>query len=320
MKIFITGIAGYIGSVLGGFLLEKGYKVIGIDKLLHGGRSLLGLFRYSNFTFIKDDIYNVSSYEDFIDSDTVVVNLAAIVGEPASRKMPEETKRTNVEATKKLIDVSQRKNVKHFIYISTCSNYGKVPENEYATEETSLNPLSLYAETKVQMESYLMNEVKDEMKWTILRLATVYGISPRPRFDLTVNDFTMHALIDRKLLIYLPYSNRPYIHVIDVARAIKTVIENYEKTLGEVFNVGDTSENYRKIDIVNEIKKVVGDFEVEFVERGSDPRDYKVSFDKIKKVLDFKVTRKVPDGIREIARVVREGIIKDFSNLEYYNA
>lgn len=179
--------------------------------------------------------------------------------------------------------------------------------------------MSLYAETKVAIEEYLKNEVKEGLNWTILRFATVYGISPRMRFDLTVNDFTMHAMVDKKLVIYLPYSNRPYVHVVDVSRALKSVLENRDKTLHQIFNVGDTRENYRKIDIVNLIRQEIGDFEVEFVEKGSDPRDYKVSFEKIRKVLGFEITKKVPDGIREVAFAVRNGIITDFENPEYYN-
>ena len=319
-RVFVTGCAGYIGSTASRLFLESGYEVICVDKLIYTGRPILTLMQFENFHFMRADIYDVEEYKDFIDSETAVVHLAAIVGEPASRKHPDETKKTNFEATKRLIDMAVRKGVKHFVFVSTCSNYGKVVQNEYATEAHPLNPLSLYAETKVAIEEYLKNEVKESLNWTILRFATVYGISPRMRFDLTVNDFTMHAMVDKKLLIYLPYSNRPYVHVVDVSRALKSVLENSDKALHQVFNVGDTRENYRKIDIVNLIRKETGDFEVEFVEKGSDPRDYKVSFEKIRKVLGFEITKRVPDGIREVAFAVRNGIITDFENPEYYNA
>ena len=320
LKIFITGCAGYIGSTATRLFLESGYSVNCVDKLLHTGKSLIPLLQFETFNFKKVDIYNINEYEDMIDSETAVIHLAAIVGEPASRKYPEETKRTNLEATKKLIEVAQRKQVKHFVFVSTCSNYGQVKEDEYATEDYPLNPLSLYAETKVAIEEFLKNEIKDSLNWTILRFATVYGLSPRMRFDLTVNDFTMHAIVDGKLLIYLPYSNRPYVHVLDVSRALKMVIENPENVIHEIFNVGNTAENYRKIDIVNLIKKEIGEIEVEFVEKGNDPRDYKVSFEKIKGKLGYSVTRKVPDGIKEVVFVVKNGIISDFKSKEYYNA
>lgn len=319
MRILVTGAAGYIGSTLCDRLLANGHEVIGIDKLLYTDRSLIGLLQYKNFKFIKEDIGNLHTYEDLIDSDMAIVNLAAIVGEPATRKMPEETRKTNLESTKKLIDLAVKKSIKKFIFVSTCSNYGKVRDGEMATEEHSLNPLSLYAQTKVQIEEYLMNEMSESLDWTILRFATVYGLSLRPRFDLTVNDFTLHAIIDKRLVIYLPYSNRPYVHIIDIVKALELILRKGRESRWQVFNVGDTKENYRKIDIVEEIKKVVGEFHVDFVEKGTDLRNYCVSFDKIKNMLGYQTTRRVSDGVREIARAIQKGIITDCSNPEYYN-
>ena len=320
MRVFVTGAAGYIGSTLCRMLLSEGYELIGIDKLLFGGKSLLGLLQSSNFRFIKEDIYNTSTYENLIDSKTAIVHLAAIVGDPASRKMPEETIGTNLEATKKIINLAIKKKIEKFIFASTCSNYGKYEGEKPVTEQFKLNPLSLYAKTKVQIEKYLTNNVRDQLNWTILRFATVYGISPRLRFDLTVNNFTMHAIVDKKLVIFLPQSNRPYVHVVDAAKAVQLVLDNISSTAQEVFNVGDTKENYRKIDIVNRIKKIIGDFDVEFVEKDEDPRDYKVSFEKIRRKLNYKTTKIVSDGIKEIAFIVRNKIISDFDNKEYYNS
>ena len=319
MEVFITGAAGYIGSTLCRLLLSDSYEVTGIDKLLFGGRSLLGLLQSNNFRFLRDDICNTAAYENLLDSRTTIVHLAAIVGEPASRNAPEEAIRTNVEATKRLINLAIQKKVEKFMFASTCSNYGKCGHEELVTEECDLHPLSLYAETKVEIEKYLANEVKDRLNWTILRLATVYGISPRLRFDLTVNDFTLHAIVDKKLTIFLPESSRPYVHVMDVAAAVQLVLNNMNSTAQEVFNVGDTTENYKKIDIVNEIKKIVGDFDVELVEKGNDLRDYKVGFEKIKGKLNYQTTRTVSDGIGEIAFLVKKKIINDFANKEYYN-
>lgn len=320
MQVFITGAAGYIGSTLCRMLLSEGYEVTGIDKLFFGGKSLLGLLQSSNFEFIKEDIYNTFTYQDLIDSKTAMVHLAAIVGEPASRKMPEEAIKTNLEATKKIIDLAVKKKVKKFVFASTCSNYGKHRGGKSATEEFQLNPLSLYAKTKVQIEDYLINEVKDGLNWTILRFATAYGVSPRLRLDLTVNDFTMHAIIDKKLVVFLPKSNRPYVHVVDVAKAVQLVLSNISSSAQEIFNVGDTKENYRKIDVVNKIRKIVGDFKVEFVEKGEDLRDYKVNFEKIERKLNYQTTRTVSDGIKEIAFIVKNRLITDFDNKEYYNS
>ena len=321
-KIFVTGIAGYIGSnLLRKFLAKYGDEILiyGIDKLLYGGASLIPFMGERNFIFIRDDIINIDKYEHLIDRDPVIVHLAARVGEPACKKYPEETYKTNVEASKKLIDLATSKGVKKFIFVSTCSNYGVVNKNDYANEDYPLNPISLYAESKVEIERYLMEKVKNNLNWTILRLATVYGISPRIRFDLTVNDFTMQAILYKKLKIFLPYSNRPYVHVDDVVNAIDLVIQNPQITFNEVFNVGDTSENYRKIDIVEKIKEIVGDFEVEFIEKGTDLRDYKVDFSKIKEILNFQITKRVPDGIVEIKELIQAGVISKFDDKFFYN-
>ena len=319
MKVFITGVAGYIGSVLAQMLLAGGHEIIGIDKLIHGGgMSLLHLAPMDGFTFIKGDVYDVGEYEKYIDGDTYLVHLAAIVGEPASRKYPEETRKTNLEATRKIFDLALKKNVKKLIFVSTCSNYGKVKEGEYATEDHPLNPLSLYAETKVEMERFLIEEVKDAINWTILRFATVYGLSPRMRFDLTVNHFTKDAFFHGYLDVFLPYSSRPYVHVRDAARAVILAMQKAESQ-NDVFNVGDTSENYRKIDIVEEVKKVVPSLKVEFVEKGSDPRDYRVSFEKIKRKLGYTITRRVPDGVREVYSAVSQGWFKNPDDRFYRN-
>lgn len=320
MKVLVTGAAGYIGSVLCGLLLEKGHKVFGIDKLLHGGRSVLAYKNHPNFQFIACDISDIKAYESYIDNQTSIVNLAAIVGEPASRKMPEETTLTNVDATRALIKIAQEKKVKKFIFISTCSNYGKVEEGAYATETSELHPLSLYAETKVKMEKFLQDEINKSLNWTILRFSTVFGISPRPRFDLTVNDFTLNALIEKKLLIYLPKSNRPYVHVYDASRAIELILDKPDETNSEIFNVGDNQQNYRKMDIVEEVKKVVDDLEIEYVEKGNDPRDYRVRFDKINEQLNYHTTISIFNGVEEIKEVLLSGILKDYKNKEYYNA
>jgi nucleoside-diphosphate-sugar epimerase len=249
-RVVVTGAAGYVGSVLCAGLLARGYEVVGIDKLLHGGRSLLGLMQHRGFRFVRADIADLDTYGDLIDSDTMVAHLAAIVGEPASDKMPEETQKTNVLSTRRLIELVVGKHARKLVFVSTCSNYGKVQDGRMATEDDHLNPLSLYARTKVDVERYLTDEIAESVDWTILRFATVYGLSLRPRFDLTVNDFTLHAITDKKLVIYLPYSRRPYVHVLDAAGALQLVLEKQNGTRWQIFNVGANDANYRKVEIV----------------------------------------------------------------------
>jgi len=320
MKILVTGAAGYVGSVLCGELLERGDTVVGVDRLLHGGRSIMAYQENPRFKLLATDINDTDSFESFLDEETSIVHLAAIVGDPASKKMPEETVRTNIDGTKKLIDIAIKKRVSKFVFVSTCSNYGCIPDGMMAKEEDELNPLSLYASTKVEMENYLQKQVGSQLNWTVLRFSTIHGLSPRPRFDLTVNDFTMHALIDGKLKIFLPGSTRPYLHVTDAARAVVMCLDKKRESTNEIFNVGDNSQNFKKIEIVEAIKKHIGEFEVEYVDRGNDPRSYSVNFDKIHAMLGYEIKKQLHDGIAEIVEAVNKRIIKDYENPEYYNA
>lgn len=318
MKYLITGCAGYLGSLLCYRLVSDGHSVVGVDKLLHGGRSIIPLLNHNRFRFVRGDISATSSFADEVNEHCTVVHLAAIVGDPASRRLPEETRATNVDGTRELFRLCRDRDVGKLIFVSTCSNYGVVPSGQLATEEAVLQPLSLYAESKVQIEHELMGGALAGRSWTILRFATLYGLSPRPRFDLTVNDFTVKAITERRLEVYLPESNRPYVHVADAANAIRFVAESGTITDGEVFNVGNTEENYQKAEIVDMIRAHVGDFVVENVSHGHDPRDYRVSFDKIAQA-GFATRRTVPDGIVEMAEAVRSGILKELSSAEFVN-
>ena len=281
---------------------------------------LCGLTHYNanNFEFVHGDIRDKSQCQKAVENIDAVVHLAAIVGDPASQKAPELTRETNLAGSRNLIDIVQEKEIEKFIFVSTCSNYGKSDVSTFATETTALNPVSLYAKTKVEIEGYLAQNVKN-LNWTILRFATVYGVSPRMRFDLTVNDFTMQMMTKGELLVYGEQFWRPYVHVKDVARAIKLVLSKSNLTTEEIFNVGNTSQNFQKIDIVRLIQKVVPSAKIEFVHKEEDPRDYRVSFEKIQNQLGYQTLYTVEDGISEVYNLVKNGIIKDFENPEYYN-
>jgi nucleoside-diphosphate-sugar epimerase len=197
----------------------------------------------------------------------------------------------------------EEQKVKTFVFASTCSNYGKMPDPEkFLDENGRLAPVSLYAESKVTFEKFLLSQPHDNTcKPTCLRFSTVYGMSPRIRFDLTVNEFTREVALDRELVVFGEQFWRPYCHVEDLARSLVLVLESPEyKVAFEVFNVGDTSENYTKQMIVNEIVKQLPKAKVKYVQKNEDPRDYRVNFDKIKNQLGFTITKKVPDGIAEI--------------------
>ena len=193
--------------------------------------------------------------------------------------------------------------------------------DEYVTEESALAPVSLYAETKVEVEKYLLAQDRSNVcKPTCLRFSTVYGISPRPRFDLTVNEFTKEIALGRELVIYGEQFWRPYCHVIDLCRSVLSVIESSEEqTAFQVYNVGDTDENYQKKMIVNELLKFFPDASIKYVQKDEDPRDYRVSFEKITSNLDFSITKRVPDGIKEIKEVIEGNKIGNPDDQKYSN-
>lgn len=307
MKVLVTGGAGYIGSVLARLLLSKGYEVRVVDNLSYGGESLLGILNNENFEFVKGELTESRSLPDFLAGIDAVVHLAAIVGDPACAKNPDLAKRVNLEASINLFENAHKMGVKRFIYASTCSNYGKMKDPNALVDETSeLRPVSLYAELKVGVEKHILASAKKKgFAPTCLRFSTAYGLSARPRFDLTVNEFAKDLALGRKLLVFGEQFWRPYCHTVDLSRAMLKVLEADEKLADqEVYNVGDTQENYTKKMIVDLIKKFLPKAEVDYVSKNEDPRDYKVSFKKIKDQLGFKISRTVEDGVKEILNVV----------------
>ena len=324
-NILVTGGAGYVGSGLLKELLSNGYKVTCIDNLMFGGESLLDIWYNQNFTFINCDINNIKKLNDIFSQNNfdAVIHLAAIVGDPACKLYSDLAKKTNWDSSKWLIEKSKSSGVSKFIFASTCSNYGKMDDPEaYVDENSKLSPVSLYAELKVKFEQYMLNEIdkKDDFSPTSLRFSTVYGLSSRMRFDLTVNEFTKDLALGKELIIFGEQFWRPYCHVKDFSNAFITVLNSpKEKVAYNVFNVGDTKENYTKKMIVDEIKKIIPNSKIKYVAKNDDPRDYRVNCDKIKKELGFKISMTVPDGIKEIKRVVLENLIKDPEDQKYYN-
>lgn len=320
--ILITGGAGYIGSVLVRQLLQKKYTVGVVDILNFGGESLLEIYNHPNFTFYREDIRNTKKLEKIVNKYDIVVNLAAIVGDPACKQQPELARETNVVAAKNLYKLTEKSKCKKFIFASTCSNYGKMKDSKtYINEQGDLSPLSLYAQTKVEFEQFLLGQKKtNTCKPTCLRFATVYGVGPRIRFDLTINQFAKDLALGKELLVYGEQFWRPYCHVTDLARAIILTIEAPNSTTAfNVFNVGSTKENYTKKMIVDEIKKQIPNSSVKYVSQTDDPRDYKVNFDKIKKQLNFKVNKNIKDGIKEINKLIQYKILNNPDDEKYKN-
>ena len=309
----VTGGAGYVGSVLVDALLASGRRVRVLDSLLHGDLgSLASVADEQAFEFVRGDVRDQASRLAALDGCSEVVHLAAIVGDPACARDETLARETNLEATEALVRDAKSVGVDRFVFLSTCSNYGKLEEGGLATETWALNPLSTYAETKVAAEMAVLSNSGNGYAATCLRLATVYGTSPRMRFDLTVNEFTRDALLSRGLVVYGEQFWRPYVHVRDAARAISAVLDApVDAVRSEVFNVGNTNENYRKLDIVEMLQDRVPGTAVDYVHRDEDPRDYRVSFEKIGAALGYETRHTVSDGIDEVIELLQSRRIED---------
>jgi len=310
--ILVTGGAGYKGSTLCRELLFRGHRIRVLDNLMHGGRSLAGLFNHSNFEFIRGDITNPKDIRLSLEGVTDVIHLAAIVGDKPCERNPKLAIEINYKATQYLADSVKKKKINQFLFASTCSNYGLVDASVIATEDTELNPLSLYAETKIDCEKYLMELAGNGHFFpTILRFGTAYGVSGRTRFDLTVNSFTYEALKYKRLVVFAEETWRPYTHILDMARIYCKLLEADRKQVSkQIFNAGWNKQNYTKREIIDMMKDVIGDFEVDYVNT-KDKRNYRVNFSKIEKLLSFDPVMTVKDGVRELSFAVKSGILTD---------
>ena len=321
MKILVTGGAGYLGSILSLALIEAGHRVRILDNLMHGGRSLLSIFGHPQCDFTIGDLRDSSCVARAVEDVDAVVHLAAIVGDPACARDPEAARAINERGSLQLIRSAQNAGVSRFVFASTCSNYGRMQDTSVlASEEHELRPLSLYAETKVAVERALLGQDASTMSRTVLRFATLFGVSPRMRFDLTVNQFVMEMLVHRRLVVYGERFWRPYVHVRDAAEAIATVLNApVDLVRSQVFNVGRTDENYRKMDLVEIIGRRVPGATVEFVSVADDPRDYKVSFERIRSTLSFTPMRRVVNGVEEVARLIESGVLGSVDDSAFSN-
>lgn len=301
--ILLIGGEGYVGNIVSLYLLSKGYKVISYDNLLYEQNFCVSnKINNKNYQFIYGDILETKKLQEHIRSSSSVVLLAGLVGDPITKKYPAESESVNNKGVKNVIDLCFKSEIQKLIFISTCSNYGLLPDGQIATESTELTPLSLYAKFKVEAEKYIlsMND-SSTVKPVILRFATAFGLSPRMRFDLTIGEFTRDLFLKKDLLVYDANTWRPYCHVGDFARLIETVIEaENEKVAFEIFNAGSDLNNATKKMIVDLILKKIPNAEVEYQEHGNDPRNYKVSFQKVKSTLQFEPQFSIQDGVDEL--------------------
>jgi len=319
-NILVTGGAGYIGSVLVRKLLNKGYKVKVLDNLLFGDESIKELYSNPNFKFIKGDILNNNNLAQILSDVDTVVNLAAIVGEPACLSKKDLALKTNYLGAVYLARLCKSLGIRRFVQASTCSTYGEQDGNKAVLEPSPLFPADFYGETKIYAERELIKLMDNSFNPTLLRFSTVYGLSPRMRFDLVVNTLTKKAVIDKEILIFGGDQWRPLIHVSDVADAIILVIESSLTKVGnQIFNLGSNTENYLISQIGDIVKECIPNIEVKSVKGVEDKRSYKVDFSKIEKALGFKNKKRVKDGVLEIKQAIESGKFSDLEDKIYYN-
>ena len=313
-NILLIGGAGYVGSVLTSHFLKNGNEVTVLDNFIYQNQfSIQPYLGDPDYHFVFGDLCNIDDIAKASIGVTDVIVLGGLVGDPITKTYPIESELINDKGIKTCIDYFKDKDINKLIFISTCSNYGLIKDNEVADENFELSPLSLYAKAKVSNEEYLLSQ-KGLTKYTgvVLRFATAFGLSPRMRFDLSVSEFTRDLFFGEELLVFDEYTWRPYCHVRDFARLIEMVLdEEKDKVNFEVFNEGGDVNNFTKKMIVDEILKYIPEGKVKYGKQGSDPRNYKVSFNKVKTVFGFEPNFSVNDGIRELVSAFNIGVYSD---------
>jgi len=317
-KIVVTGGAGYIGWHLNKLLLERGYQVVVLDSLLFGDTVIQDLSSSPNFHFEKGDIRHIGELARILKDAYAIIHLAAVVGDPACGKNPDFTRTVNIESTKVIVELANYYKVERLLFASSCSVYGAAPSNIFLNEGSYRNPVSFYAESRILSEEIIFSNTRGPIP-TSLRLATAYGYSRRMRFDLAVNIMTLNALTKGKVKVFGGKQYRPFVHCQDAARAFVLALESDVKYVGhEAFNVGTNEQNYRLIELGNEIADTLG-VAVEQVRGREDDRNYRVDFSKIKWLLGFEAQRTLTESVLEIKEAYAADEFGDWKNDKYYN-
>lgn len=309
--IVITGGAGYVGSTLIREVLAANFRVRCLDRLIYGGKSLVGFLNHPDFEIIPGDIRNRFDIARAFEGDVfAVIHLAAIVGDMPCQAAPTSAYQINFQGTQLLADQAKEKKIKRFIFTSTCSNYGITDSAAPADETRKLNPVSLYAETKIDCEEYLMQSASDMFHPTCLRFGTAFGTSFRTRFDLLVNSLVYEAWKNGEIVVFATNMWRPYVHVNDMARIILKILQAELQTVsGQIFNAGATSQNYMKKEVVEMLTEFLPALKVHYANEISDKRNYRVDFTKLESVIDFMPSKSVQAGIHDLILGFQNGLL-----------
>jgi nucleoside-diphosphate-sugar epimerase len=320
MNVLVIGGAGYIGSTLTRMLLDRGDQVTVLDLLLFGSESLATVRDNANFCLIEGDLRDERLLADLTPGHDAVVLLAAIVGEPACNRDPENAIDTNLNGARNVLAAAQAAGVPRFVFASTCSNYGVSDGDECVDETAALKPLSTYAQTKVQAEQEILAAASKAFCPTVLRFSTAFGVSDRMRFDLLVSDFTLAAVRDKKVVVYGEQFWRPFVHIQDISESIIQVLNaDADIVRGEVYNVGSNAANVQKQELAEMVQRQVEGTALEFVKLNNDPRSYRVDFSKIERQLGFRANWSVDDGIAEVHEKLVAGAWSDPADRRFYN-
>ncbi len=319
--VLVIGGAGYIGSHTVDLLMQKGKRVRVLDRLMYGSEPLSEFLDRPGFELIEGDATDIAKLTQAMNGASAVVHLAGLVGDPACAVDPTFTRHTNIIATRMAKDVAQAMGIQRFVFASSCSVYGV---SEYEVSETdNLNPVSLYAQTKIDSERELLAGLRDNFYVTVLRFATVFGDSRRPRFDLVGNLFTAQAMADGLITVIGPDQCRPFIHVRDLARSITMVLEaEPDRMQNQIFNVGDGRLNLTIMQLAERVRDVCARYTKVAISVKEDPQDrrnYRVSFKKIKSVLDFAASTLIEAGVEEMALSFLNGRYGDYRDQTYSN-
>jgi nucleoside-diphosphate-sugar epimerase len=319
--ILIIGGAGYIGSALSRKLLENGFEVRVLDKAVYGTQGIDGLRDHDRFRFIKGDMRSIETVVDVISGVDAVIHLGALVGDPASGIDPQKTLEINYHATHTIASICKYHQINRFIFASTCSVYGKSHSPEtLLTEDASLNPVSLYAKTKIESEQALLDLADENFSPTIFRMATIYGLAERMRFDLVINILSAKAYFENVIPIFGGDQYRPNVHVRDAAQAYVDCLQApIEDVDGEIFNVGSNEQNYQIKEVGRRISDVYPEAEIEWHRDKEDDRSYQVDFSKIHNVLGYDVEETIVSSSREIKEALEADRFDDYTDARYNN-